>query len=59
MGRRKKCAESEINDMCLACQFYQWQENKNAYVCVTQECRNNSKFQVYRPAWMERKQNEY
>lgn len=58
MGRRKKSTDSEINDMCLACQFYEWQEDKRKYVCVTYGCKNNSEFKVYTPRWLRREQEE-
>ena len=58
MGRRKKCEESATNDMCLACQFYEWQEDKHKYVCNMKGCRNNDKLKVYTPKWLRREQNE-
>ena len=58
MGRRKKCADSEINDMCIACQFYEWDKDKQQYACIISGCKNNSEFQVYTPKWLRREQNE-
>ena len=41
MGRRKKSADSEINDMCIACQFYEWDKDKQKYTCIISGCKNN------------------
>ena len=56
MGRRKKNEDSAVNDMCIACQFYEWQEDK--YTCTIKGCRDNDKFQVYTPKWLRRDEDD-
>ena len=58
MGRRKKNEDSAVNDMCIACQFYEWDAGKKQYVCIVKGCHDNDKFQVYTPKWLRREQNE-
>lgn len=53
MGRRKK-NESIPNDRCLTCQFYSWDKEKQERICTMNECKNNNKFQMYVPAWLQR-----
>lgn len=46
------------NDKCFACEFCVWEEERREYVCDIKGCRNNSKFQVYKPSWLKNKEKE-
>jgi hypothetical protein len=57
MGKRKKSNEIQ-NDRCLACQCCVWNEEADKYTCDIEGCRNNSKFQVYKPSFLRKKEND-
>lgn len=52
--RKKKESGKIQNDRCFACQHCMWHEETDKYTCNIKDCRNNNKFQIYRPSWMER-----
>lgn len=50
--RKKKESGKIQNDRCFACQHCVWNEETDKYSCSVTGCRNNNKFEIYRPSWM-------
>lgn len=51
---KNKDVDKIKNDICLACEFCVWEEERRRYVCDIKGCYNNSKFKVYTPAWLKK-----